>query len=256
MKNLNHKHYIVTAGTKGLGRACVDEIVARGGKVATCARTQADLDELKELYGDSVLVQAVDLYDEAQIHNFLEASLKAFGSLDGLVINPPHSIKVPIDQMSLSDWQKSYDAIIRLMVQCANICVDSLKSSQGSVVVISSIAAIEPIAKMPASSVLRAGVDSWLKLMTQMYAPQGVRFNGVQPGFMNTAAVAKSLAKIAEMQGKEPEAFKKEFLQQVPLKRLGRPDEIAKATLFLLSDDASFISGTSLLVDGGLTKGV
>ena len=73
---------------------------------------------------------------------------------------------------------------------------------------------------------------------------------------MNTAAVAKSLAKIAEMQGKEPESFKKEFLQQVPLKRLGRPGEIAKSVLFLLSDDASFISGTSLLVDGGLTKGV
>jgi len=248
---------LVTAGTKGLGRAIVDSYIKEGAQVATCARTQTDLDELQSLHGEKLFTKAVDLMDVEALKSFVSEVSTMWNGLDTLVVNPPHSIKIPISELSTDDWQKSFDAIYQGMNASTNAALPTMiKQGSGSVVVISSVAAIEPIDIMPASSVLRGGVAAWVKLMARQYGPQGIRFNSVQPGFNDTPAVAKGLKKRAEATGKTLEEFTKDFVQNVPLRRMGDPSEVANTVLFLASEKASYITGTNILVDGGLSKGV
>jgi len=159
--------------------------------------------------------------------------------------------------MSLFDWKKSFDAIYSSQHTAVESVLPSMMDAgQGAVVVISSMAAVEPIDIMPASSVLRGGIASWIKLMAREYGRNGIRFNAVMPGFCDTSAVRKGMEKRAEAQNKPVDLVIEEFIQNVPLRRLGKPEEIAQAVQFLSSDAASFISGTTLLVDGGLVRGV
>jgi len=251
------KKVIVTAGTEGLGRATVEAFIKAGARVATCARSDDKLASLKEAFGDQILVHKVDLLDASSTKSFTETAAKELGGVDSLIFNPPHSVKVPIPDLSIDDWKKSFDAIYSSMIAATEGVLPALlQSGSGSLTVISSLAAIEPIDIMPASSVLRSGIAAWVKLMTREYGPKGLRFNAIMPGFMDTTAVRKGMKKKAAVQGKSEDQVIEEFTQNVPLRRLGKPAEIAQAALFLSSDAASFISGTTLLVDGGLVRGV
>jgi len=251
------KRVIVTAGTQGLGLANVEAYLAEGAFVATCARSEDQLMALQEKHGDHLFVKKVDLLEVHQTQSFVKDAVAQFKGLDIFVFNAPHSVKVPIPQLTLEDWKKSFDCIYTSLLAASQIAVPELvKSKNSALIVISSLAAVEPIDVMPASSVLRSGIAAWVKLMAREYGPQGVRFNAVMPGFMETAAVKKGFAKKAEALGITLEEFIKTFTNNVPLRRLGKPSEIASAVQFLSSDEASFITGTTLLVDGGLVRGV
>lgn len=255
--SFKNKKIIVTGGSAGLGRAIVEAFLADGANVATCARHPETLDELKRKYGDQIFVKRVDLMRMEDTKDFMELAAKKFGGIDTLVFNPPHSVKVPISKLTLDDWHRSFDAIYSCMLVAVAVVIPKMaQARKGSVVVVSSLAAIEPIDSMAASSVLRSGVASWVKLMTREYGPKGLRFNAVMPGFMDTPAVRKTLANLAKEQGKSVGAVTKALVRTVPLRRLGTARDVAQAVMFLASDVASFISGTTLLVDGGLVKGV
>lgn len=253
---MQNKKIIVTAGTDGLGRATVEAFAREGAIVATCARRQEKLDELQEQLGANVITAQADLHDGAATKNFVSDSITKLGGLDCLVFNPPHSVKKQISALSLEDWQASYESILGGMIATVHEAMPSLMKNKGSVVVISSIAAIQPIDIMPPSSVFRGGVAAWLKLMAREYGANGVRFNAVQPGFTDTPAVRGSLQKMAVTQNKSVDQVAAELSENVALKRLGRPQEVAEVVLFLASERASYITGTNILVDGGLSRGV
>ena len=122
--------------------------------------------------------------------------------------------------------------------------------------VVSSLAAIEPLDIMPASSVFRGGIAAWVKLMTREYGSRGLRFNAVEPGYIDTYIVQEGVTRTARETGRSPEEVMAELSQPIPLKRFGTPEEIAEVVYFLTSELASYVSGTCLLVDGGLVRGV
>lgn len=257
MFNFKNKKILVTAGSYGLGRAIVDDFLKAGAQVVTCSRSEENLKELALTHLGQVFVEKTDLTDVKAIEHFVKSAIQKLGGLDVVVFNPPHSVKMPVGELHLEDWKKSFDAIYTAMIATVSAVLPELKNSKiPSVVVISSIAAIEPIDIMPTSSVLRGGIAAWVKLMSREYGPQGIRFNAVMPGFTETPAVKGGFEKRAKTQGKSSEELIKEFSQNVPLRRMGTPHELANAVLFLASELASYITGTTLLVDGGASRGI
>lgn len=255
--NFNNKRVLVTGGTYGIGRATVESFVSEGARVAVCARSQDILSEMQARHGKNLLTRSVDLMDIQSLQGFVKEVCERWGGMDALVYNPPHSTKVPIDELSLDDWQTSYEAIYKgMLAATAAVLPFMIKQKNGSVVVVSSIAAIEPISNMPPSSVFRSGLAAWLKLMAQEYGPSGIRFNAVMPGYTRTPAVEKLLSKKSILNHTSSEDEANALSKSIPLRRLGRPEDTAQAILFLSSGLAAYITGTTLLVDGGFTKGV
>lgn len=252
-----NKKVIVTAGTDGIGRAIVDGFIEGGAKVAVCARSDNNLALLKEKHGDQILVKSADLLDPNNAKSFVQEVVTEWGKVDHFVFNPPHVVKNTIAELSLSDWQKSFNGIFQSMVSASDGILTSMKEHrQGTIVVVSSLVAVEPLNRLAASSVLRGSVAGWVKLMAGEYGPYGIRVNAIQPGYTDTNAVRKGMEKKAVLEGKTPEQVTEEFCQAVGLRRLAQPSEIADGVLYLSSDQSSFVTGTNLLVDGGLVRGV
>ena len=251
------KRILVTAGTQGLGRSIVDLYLKDGARVALCARSEDQLSAIEEQFGSQVIARPVDLMDLNSTQSFVSGVIQKWKGLDHVIVNPPHSVKAPISQLSLSDWQQSYDAIYQSMLAVVKTALPSLlEQKEASVVVVSSLAAIEPLDIMPASSVFRGGIAAWVKLMTREYGSRGLRFNAVEPGYIDTYIVQEGVTRTARETGRSPEEVMAELSQPIPLKRFGKPEEIAEVVYFLTSELASYVSGTCLLVDGGLVRGV
>ena len=255
--SLRDQRVLVTGGTRGLGRSIVELYLNDGARVALCARSVESLDAIQEQYDSQVIARQVDLMDLDATEGFVSSVVAEWKGLDHVIVNPPHSATVPISQLTLTDWQKSYEAIYRSMLAVVETALPSLLQQEGaSVVVVSSIAALEPMDIVPASSVLRGGIAAWVKLMTREYGARGVRFNAVEPGYINTHIVQTGVARTAGDTSRSPEEVMAELSQPIPLKRFGEPEEVARAVYFLTSELASYVSGTCLLVDGGLVRGV
>lgn len=251
------KRILVTAGTQGIGRSIVDLYLSEGARVALCARSEEQLSAIQAQFGSQVLVRPVDLIDSDTTQEFVSHVIREWQGLDHVIINPPHATKASISQLALSDWRQSYDAIYQSMLAVVETALPSLlEQRKASVVVISSLAAIEPLDIMPASSVLRGGISAWIKLMTREYGARGVRFNAVEPGYIDTHIVRQGVARRSNESGQSPAAVVTELSKPIPLGRMGKSEEVANVVYFLTSDLASYVSGTTLLVDGGLVRGV
>ena len=251
------KRILVTGGTRGLGRSIVELYLDDGARVALCARSEESLNEIEQQHGSQVIARQVDLMDPQATQRFVSSVVAEWKGLDHVIVNPPHSATVPISQLRLADWQQSYEAIHGSMLAVVETALPSLLQQEGaSVVVISSIAALEPMDIVPASSVLRGGIAAWVKLMTREYGSKGVRFNAVEPGYINTHIVQAGVSRAAGETGRSAEEVMAELSQPIPLERFGAPEEVANAVYFLTSELASYVSGTCLLVDGGLVRGV
>ena len=251
------KRVLVTAGTLGLGRAIVDLYLRDGARVALCARSEDPLHELEQRFGPQVIARRADLMDPDATRGFVSDVAQEWQGLDHVIVNPPHSARTPLSQLTLADWQQSYDAIYRSMFAVVETALPSLlEQDRASVVVISSLAALEPLDIMPASSVLRGGIGAWVKLMTREYGSRGLRFNAVEPGYIATHIVREGISRTARETGRPPQEVIAGLARPIPLQRLGTPEEIAQAVYFLTSDLASYVSGVCLLVDGGLVRGV
>ena len=251
------KRVLVTAGTQGLGRSIVELYLKEGARVALCARSENSLNEIRQQFGPQVIARPVDLMDLDATQGFVSHVIDEWDGLDHVIVNPPHSVQAPVSKLTLSDWQRSYDAIYRSMFAVVETALPSLlQQDRASVVVISSLAAVEPLDIMPASSVLRGGIAAWVKLMTREYGSRGLRFNAVEPGYIATHIVREGISRTARETGRSAEEVIAGLARPIPLQRLGTPEEIAQAVYFLTSDLASYVSGVCLLVDGGLVRGV
>lgn len=251
------KKIIVTAGTDGIGRAIVEDFIQAGAQVAVCARSESNLQLLKNQFGNKIFVKATDLLDPEEARIFVEDAIKIMNGCDGFVFNPPHVVKNTISNLSLSDWQKSFDGIFQSMVAATDAVLPKMiQQKHGSIVIVSSLVAVEPIDKLAASSVLRGSIAGWVKLMAREHGVNGIRINAVQPGYTDTKTVRQGMQKRALAEGKTESAVIEEFCKNVAMNRLAKPEEIAHGVLFLTSELASFVTGTNLLIDGGLVRGI
>jgi NAD(P)-dependent dehydrogenase (short-subunit alcohol dehydrogenase family) len=227
---------IVTAASRGMGAACSRELARRGYGLALMARS-ADVVVLAEELGALAVRGSVSSAED--LRRLTDVALERFGRIDVVVNNTGHAAKGELLDLTDEDWHAGLDLLLLNVVRMARLVTPTmLKQRGGAFVNVSSFAAAEPGLRFPVSSALRAALGAYAKLFAQRYAGSGLRMNNVLPGYIDTHPVDEG-ARAA-----------------IPAGRPGTAEEVARAVAFLASDEASYITGESLLVDGGLVRAV
>lgn len=253
MLRLQNKVTLVTGGNSGIGRAIAELAVAEGARVVITGRNiergEATMQALRQAGGQAIFVPA-ELSDEAQVQHVIAQTLAAYGALDVVVNNAgggaTKSGVQPTDGPG-TRWQKLVGGNFTSAYLVATYALPHLQQSRGAIVNISSTAAVHGSYGIYGAA--KAGLEGLTRSLAVDYAPYGIRVNCVSPGWIKTHAT-KPQAEATPGQNARREAWEAEASL---LGRMGRPDEIAQAVLFLASDQASFITGATLIVDGGLT---
>ena len=241
---LKDKVALVTGGTRGIGRAIVFDLVQNGAKVLF-TYLQSDesagiiLDEIKELKGEAEAIKAdVRLYDDAK--RVVEETLSKFGRLDILVNNAGIVKDKALMLMDPADWAEVINTNLTgyFNMSKASI-VTMMKAKQGVIVNISSVAGVVGTARQVNYSSAKAGIIGLTKSLAKEVGPYGIRVNAVAPGYIETD-MTKDLKQ------------KDDFIKKIPFGRFGKPEEVANVVSFLASDDAKYITGQVVKVDGGL----
>ena len=251
------KAVIVTGGSKGLGRAIAEEVLREGASVSICARHAEEVEraaqELRAV-SSSVHAQTADVTDAEQVRSFVRASAEAFGGLDALVNNAGRAHPGTFETLSDEDWQEDLDVKLFSQIRCSREVLPYLRRRGGGRIVnINAVYGKYPDPAFFATSVNRAACQSFSKVLAMELAPENILVNSVNIGYVVTPQW-KNIHERRAPDLSEEEFFSQMAAAEVPLRRFGRADEVSGIVGFLLSERASYITGASIDVAGGMGK--
>ena len=252
--NLHNKSYVVGGASSGLGRAVAEQLVVEGARVLLVARNADALQEVARELGEQTQTCAADVSEPSGVDKVAAVALDQFGTLDGVLVNaggPPFG---PALQLTDGQWLGAFSILIGGPVRLLRALVPNMNDG-ASVLFITSTSVREPIPNLDASNVLRPGVAALVKCLAKELGPR-VRVNSLAPGRIDTARSRSLDESRAEALGVPVEEQRRNVSEGIPLGRYGEPAELGRAAAFLLSPAASYITGVSLQVDGGLVSAV
>jgi 3-oxoacyl-[acyl-carrier protein] reductase len=252
---------LVAASSQGLGLATAEAFATEGCRVAMCARNQqalaAGAEKIKQKHKVEVLAEAFDVTDPAAVSRFVTTVAERFGSVDICVTNAGGPPAKGFLAASLADWQRAIDANFLSTVYFARAVIPHMQRKKwGRLITITSITTKQPVTDLVLSNAVRAAVVGLVKSLANEFGQDGILVNNVGPGFTATDRL-KQLAKArSAASGKSEQEIFDAWAADAPLRRLGDPRELAETIVWLASERASYITGQTVLVDGGMYKGL
>jgi len=252
---------LVAASSTGLGKAVALGLAREGAKLALCARTQSTLDssaeEIRRDTGVEVLARVVDVTAHDQVRAFVAEIAAHFGRLDICVANAGGPPSKSFADTTVEDWHTAAELNLMSTVYLAKETLPLMQQRHwGRFIAITSVTVKQPLDGLILSNAIRTGVLGLTKSLANEYGPYNVLVNNVCPGFTATARLNELAGNLASKGGVSPADIEKRWASQAPLGRIGQPEELANLVVFLASERASYITGESIAVDGGLVKGL
>ena len=251
---------LVAASSQGLGKAVAMGLAREGAKLALCARTAVTLEqtaeEIRAQTGADVIARAVDVTDYGQVRGFVSAAAERFGRIDICVANAGGPPSKTFAETTVADWESAAGLNLMSTVYLAREVLPGMQQRRwGRFIAITSVSVKQPIEGLVLSNSVRSAVSGLIKTLANEYGPYNVLVNNVCPGYTATARLESLSGKLAAAESVPVEKIKERWSAQVPLRRLGQPEEFANLVVFLASERASYVTGASIAVDGGLVKG-
>lgn len=245
----------VAASTRGLGRAIAQVLLAEGARVAVNGRDAASVDAAVGALGEGALAAPADLTDAAALAAAVDGAASALGGLDILVTNTGGPKGAGFSALADADWQTGFDLVLLSTVRLVRAGLGHLRRRGGGrIVAVVSSSVRQPIENLTLSNVLRPAVSALVKDLSLDLAAEGILVNACAPGRFDTDRVRELDKGRAERAGVSPEAFRQGYETSIPVRRYGDPAEFARAVAFLASPENTYITGQTLLVDGGLVR--
>ena len=253
---LKNRVALVAAASQGLGRAVAEELAAEGASLVLCARNTSTLAETAAAIADStgahVLAVPADVTDVEQITRVVESGNERFGRIDILVTNAGGPPAGRFDQITREQWEQASRLTLFSAIELARQVLPGMKERRwGRILNITSIAVKQPVDNLMLSNSLRAGLTGFARTLANEVAADGVTVNNILPGYTRTERLDELANMMADKLGISAAEFRSKWEQEIPMRRLGEPREFAALAAFLVSERASYITGTSIQVDGG-----
>ena len=252
---------IVAASSQGIGRAAALALAAEGAHLALCARKRDALEQVAEearrVHGVSVHTDTFDVADDLRVRSFVEAVHRQFGRIDICVTNAGGPPAKPFLETSIAEWDSAYQLNLRSIVSFAHAVLPYMQQQHwGRIVTITSLSVKQPVPELVLSNSVRAGVLGLVRSLATQFGPDNITINNVGPGYTATARIKELAETRARTAGSSVAEYETQMAQEIPLRRLAQPEEIADAIVWLASERASYITGQTVLVDGGFYRGL
>jgi 3-oxoacyl-[acyl-carrier protein] reductase len=252
---------IVAAASQGLGKAVALGLAREGAKLAICARTESTLskaaEEIRQETGVEVLARPIDVMVYEQVRRFVAETNGHFGRVDICVTNAGGPPAKPFSETTVEDWQAGVNLNLMSALYFVREVLPLMQQRKwGRVITITSSSVKQPIDHLVLSNSVRSAVTGLMKSLSNEYGKDNILVNNICPGYTLTARLEQLSGKLATAEGVDPKQIQERWASQVPLRRIGQPEEFANMVVFLASARASYVTGVSVAVDGGFVKGI
>lgn len=258
--HIKDKVALVVASSQGLGNAIATELVKEGVNVMLSSRSSEKLElvkrELEELQGGKVNYCEADITNPDDIKRLVQTTFEVYGKIDILVNNAGGPPGGTFDQLSDEDWQKAFELNLLSYIRVIREALPFLKMEGGRIINIASVSIKQPIPGLILSNTFRTGVVGLTKTLAEELAPYQILINTVAPGRISTDRTVYLDSLKASQLGVTQEQIEVQNKEMIPLKRYGTPEEFAKVVTFMVSEANSYMTGSSILVDGGMIKSI
>jgi len=258
---LHNRVAIVAASSKGIGRATALALAAEGAHLALCARNAEGLDqvaaEARRVHGVEVYTETLDVSDDDRVRRFIDSVHRRFGRIDICVTNAGGPPAKPFSETTMAEWDRAYHLNLRSIVSFAQAVLPHMQQQRwGRLITITSMTVKQPVPELVLSNAVRAGVLGLVRSLATQYGPDNITVNNVGPGYTATDRVKELAETRAQATGQTAADYEASMAKDIPLRRLATPEEVADAIVWLASERAAYITGQTILVDGGVYRGL
>lgn len=257
--HLNDKTVLVTASSAGIGKAAAELFIGEGCRVAISSSNKENLkravDEIKSQYNLEPLWEQCDINNPSEIEDLVKHVQNNFGTIDVLVNNCGGPTPGFFEDLSDEKWEYAFEQVLMSAVRFTRLVLPGMKEKNwGRIINVTSLSVKQPVDNLILSNSLRSGVTAFAKTLSTQVGKHNITVNNVAPGYTLTGRLYELAVARAKQRGVSHEEVLASMASEVPMKRLARPDEVASMVVYLASEQAGYITGQTIVVDGGVIK--